>query len=148
MSSVLLVPDRTLAAAFWKSHSCLMVFWGQTSWETITVVHSAGNKSMDELLLVFRGHTTLDCGCIFKMIEGDCIDMVGQREISVYENATISDSLRQTDSDSESLFWPYLVEEKCGSSNYLFALNVDTQRLLSCIDLVRKTYTSVYHLHN
>ena len=42
---------------------------------------------MDEILLVFLGHQTLDSGYIFKMIEGcfgDCFDMAGESEIWVY----------------------------------------------------------------
>ena len=50
---------------------------------------------MDELLLVFLGHETLSSGYIFKKVEGHfgyCIDMAGESDIWVYENAKILDS--------------------------------------------------------
>lgn len=41
-----------------------MLFWEESSHETITVVSSAGDKRMDELLQIWLGHETLHSGRI------------------------------------------------------------------------------------
>ena len=45
-----------------------------------------------------------------------------------------------------NLFYPYPIKVNFGSSNYLFALNIDTVSLLGYSHLVRDI--SVYHLQN
>ena len=85
---------------------------------------------MNELLLVFVGHQTLDSGYIYRMIEGcfdDCFDMVCESEIYLRVKVfTKANSLLFAAKHNNSDFFHYLIEDNFGSSNYLFALNIDT----------------------
>ncbi len=59
-----LVLVRILAAAFWVSCSCLMVFFGKAGEESITIIHPAGDKGMNKL----TGNKTSNSCNVFEMI--------------------------------------------------------------------------------
>lgn len=43
---------------------------GEPSQKTMTIVESAGDESMDKLLLICLGHETLHSGYVLKLVEG------------------------------------------------------------------------------